>query len=60
MTINGEIDSADTANAKVSAVINTISLVQDDVLEVVITATAGGGTLGQGLFVILEYSEAAQ
>lgn len=54
-----QIDSADSAYALVSGTFAATALAADDVLEISIDATAGGGTLSSGLFVILEYDEKA-
>jgi hypothetical protein len=45
------LSSSQAARQLVAGTVTTPSLTQNDVLEVVITATAGGGTIGQGLFV---------
>jgi hypothetical protein len=44
------LSSAQAARAVVTAALATPGLVTGDVLEVVVTATAGGGTIGTGLF----------
>lgn len=54
-----QLDSGDAAYAKVSGTISSASYVAGDVFEVVVTATAGGGTLGQGLFVDAVFREDA-
>ncbi len=52
------LDSANAAYAiEDAAGFTSTALVANDVLEVVIVATAGGGTLGQGLFIHLTYDE---
>ncbi|MAH47562.1 hypothetical protein CMI37_17205 [Candidatus Pacearchaeota archaeon] len=53
------IDSGDAAYAIVAGSIDTAALADDDVLEVIIDATVGGGTLGKGLFVSVIISEDA-
>lgn len=53
------IDSGDVAYAKVSGSIPVATYSAGDVLEVVVTVTAGTGTLGQGLFVDVVCDEAA-
>lgn len=45
------IDSGDAANAKVSGTLDTTTIAADDVLSVVITVSAGTGTLPQGVLV---------
>jgi hypothetical protein len=54
------IDSGDAAYAILSATLASTSLVTGDVLEVVIDATVGTGTLGQGLFAEVTLRERAQ
>lgn len=44
------LDNTNTAYTEENATFSSTSLVADDVLELVITAAAGGGTLGQGLY----------
>jgi len=44
-------DSGDAAFAKLLATVSSASYVDGDVFEVVVTATVGTGTLGQGLIV---------
>ncbi len=51
------LSSSQAAYAAVAAAFASTALVTDDVLEVVITATAGGGTLGKGLFAELIIKE---
>lgn len=46
-----QVDSGDAAYAKVAGTISGASLVAGDVLTVVVTVSAGTGTLGTGLFV---------
>lgn len=54
------IDNTNTAFAFESAAgFTSTSLVANDVLEVDVTATAGGGTLGQGLYMELTTRERA-
>jgi hypothetical protein len=54
------LDNANTARVVEAATISSASLVTGDVLEVVITATAGGGTLPTGVFCSLTVNEEAQ
>lgn len=55
------LDDADANYAIVSASNFTdVNYVRDDVFEVVVDATAGGGTVGQGLFVRLIAREDAE
>lgn len=54
-----EIDDADVAYDLVAGVIDDADLAQDDVLEVVVDVTAGGGTVGQGVFAALTIAEDA-
>lgn len=51
------IDDGDAAYAIVAGVIDTAAVVVDDVLEVVVTVAAGGGTLGKGVFASLDLFE---
>jgi hypothetical protein len=51
------LDSSQTARQQVSAAINNAAVAVGDVLEVVVTASAGTGTLGQGLFGVLVIDE---
>ena len=51
------IDSGDAAYAIVAGIIDTAAVVADDVLEVVVTVTAGTGTLGKGVFASLDLWE---
>lgn len=54
------LSSAQAARAMVAGTISVPGLVTGDVLEVVITATAGGGTIGTGLFAqLVEREDAA-
>ncbi len=55
-----EIDSGDAAYAKLNGAIATAPVVAGDVLEYTVVATAGGGTVGKGLFANLVIDEAAQ
>ncbi len=52
--------SGDAAYAVKSATLTVTALAQNDVLEVVVVATAGGGTIGQGLGVVPTIREDAQ
>jgi hypothetical protein len=45
------LDNANTARIFEDATITTAAYVAGDWFDIVVTATAGGGTLGQGLFV---------
>jgi len=53
------ITSAQAAFALVAGSVATAAYLSGDVFEVVVTATAGGGTLPQGLFVDLIFDEDA-
>jgi hypothetical protein len=53
------IDNGDAAYAEVAGTVSVTTYVAGDVFEVVVTATAGGGTLGQGLYVAPVFREAA-
>ena len=53
------IDSGDAAYALVEGTIDSDSVVVGDVLEVVVTVTAGTGTLGKGVFAYLDLHEDA-
>ncbi len=53
------LDNGDAAYAEVDGSVSVTSYVAGDVLEVVVTATAGGGTLGQGLYCHAVLNEAA-
>ncbi len=50
------IDAADSTDIQ-TLTIDTAALVEDDIIEVVITATAGGGTLGKGVYVDITLDE---
>ncbi len=54
------LDNANTAYIVESAAVLTPGLVAGDVLEVNITATAGGGTIGNGVFAQVVLEEDAQ
>lgn len=54
------LSSAQTARQLVSGTITVPAVAVGDVLEIVITATAGGGTLAQGLFAAVDIFEDAQ
>lgn len=49
--------SGDAANAIKTATLTTTALAKGDRLEVVVTATAGGGTVGQGAIAIASMDE---
>lgn len=51
------LDNANTARIMESGTVSNSALVAADFLELVITATAGGGTLGTGLLVQVEIHE---
>lgn len=51
------LDNGNTARVAEAGTLSVTSLVAGDLLEVVITATAGGGTLGTGLWVQLTLEE---
>lgn len=51
------LDNANTAYIVESGTLSVTSLVAGDMLEIVVVATAGGGTLGQGLFVTVDIDE---
>lgn len=52
-----DLDLNDAAYDLVAGVIDTVAVVHDDVLEVVVTVAAGGGTLGKGVFAYLDLFE---
>ena len=54
-----QIDSGDAAYALVAGTIDTPTLAVGDVLEIDVTATAGGGTLGKGVFAYVDIHEDA-
>lgn len=54
------IDGSTAAFAILTATIATATYAVDDVFEVVVTVTAGTGTIPQGLFVRVVFQEAAQ
>jgi hypothetical protein len=54
------LDNANTARVAEAGTITTTGVAAGDLLEIVITATAGGGTLGTGLYVVLNWKEDAQ
>ena len=53
------LDSGNTARVAEAGTLNpaSVALVAGDVLEIVTTATAGGGTIGTGLFASVEVDE---
>lgn len=51
------IDNGDAAYAVLAGVIDTPAVVVGDVLEVVVTVAAGGGTIGKGVFASLDLFE---
>jgi len=53
------LDSGDSAYDVVDGVVDTATLAVDDVLEIVVVATAGGGTLGKGVFASVDLFEDA-
>lgn len=53
------LNNANVAYIAVDGTIANAALVAGDVLECVVVATAGGGTLGQGLFVAVDIDENA-
>lgn len=53
------LDNTNTANASESGAVSVTSYAAGDVLEVVVTVSAGTGTLGQGLFTSAVLREAA-
>jgi hypothetical protein len=53
------IDSGDAAFAKVDGVITDDDYVAGDVFEVIVDATVGTGTLGQGIFANIIFDELA-
>lgn len=52
-----QVDSADAAYAKVSGTLTTTTVSDDEVIEVVVTVSAGTGTLPQGLMVTVVVDE---
>jgi hypothetical protein len=54
------LNNANTARVAVVGTISSAGLVAGDLLEVVVTATAGGGTLGTGVFAETRWKEDAQ
>lgn len=54
------LDNANTAYTLEAGTISSASVVQNDVLEVNVTVNAGTGTLGDGVFAVLNIREAAQ
>lgn len=53
------LSSSNTARVAVAGSISSASVVAGDVLEVTITATAGGGTLAKGVFASVNIHEAS-
>lgn len=53
------LNNANTARVAVAGTLSVTTLVAGDVLEVVVTATAGGGTLATGLFAAVTVGEKA-
>jgi len=54
------LNNTQTARQLVSGAVTTTAVASGDVLEVVVTATAGGGTLAQGLFASVTVNELPQ
>jgi len=52
-----ELDNTDLAYIPKAGIVDTGAVVADDVLEVVVTAAAGGGTIGKGVFAYLDIHE---
>jgi hypothetical protein len=52
-----QLDSANTARVTEAATINTTGAVVDDLFELVVTVSAGTGTLATGIFAELVYDE---
>jgi len=59
LSATADFSSSDAARAVKTGTLSVTSYADGDVFEVVITATAGGGTLGTGVYVGLELSEVA-
>lgn len=55
-----QIDSADAVYAVIPGVISSSALVVDDVLEIDINETTGGGTQGAGILIEIVYDELPQ
>lgn len=53
------LDSTNTARVAEAGTLSVTTLAAGDLLEVVVVATAGGGTLGTGLFVEVRWAEDA-
>lgn len=53
------LDNANTAYAEESGTLSVTTFAAGDVIEVTVTATAGGGTLGQGVYVNVVMNEDA-
>lgn len=53
------LDSTNAARAPEAGTLSSASVVAGDLLEVVVTVSAGSGTLGTGLFCILDVDEEA-
>lgn len=51
------LNSSSTARSMSTATITSNTVAQNDFFELVITATAGGGTVGQGLLVQADFDE---
>ena len=51
------LNNANTAYVSVAAALAVTAMVAGDVLEVVVTATAGGGTIGSGVFCEAVFNE---
>lgn len=54
------LTSSQTARQLVAGTVTTTPFVAGDVFEVVVTASAGGGTLAQGIFAYMDVTEAFQ
>lgn len=53
------VDNGDAAYALVAGTLSTTAVTVNSVLEVSVDGTAGGGTLGKGVFAVLEMDEDA-
>lgn len=59
LSANASFSDSDAARAVKTGTISSAAYVDGDVFEVVVTATAGGGTVGTGLHVGVEFDEAS-
>lgn len=57
LTASIVLDNGNTAYVAEDGTLSVTALAANDILEVAVTVATGGGTLGQGLFVVLDIDE---